>query len=201
MDQILIFINNWGTTLAGILTASGTIYLFVKKLMRKLKPHLEILDNLKKLTIVVDSIHKEFKNNGGHSMKDSITALQKDVKTNTEITNQIYNRTKFLIDTHSAPILEFNSAGDNIWSNRAFLDLVGRQQSEINDFGWATTILEEKREEVLSSWNDAIKSKKSIERTIWLADKTGKEYVCKMTASKSNDSGGYVACLTQINPL
>jgi PAS domain-containing protein len=201
MDQILIFINNWGTIIAGIFTAFGTIYLFVKRLMKKLKPHLEILENLQKLTVVVDSIHKEFKPNCGGSFSDKITALSKDVKTNTELTHQIFNRTKFLIETHSAPILEFNSAGDNIWSNRAFLDLVGRQQSEIADFGWATTILEEKREEILNSWNEAVKSKKGIERTIWLVSKTGKEYVCKMTASKSNDSGGYVACLTQINPL
>lgn len=198
MDQILIFINNWGTTIAGILTASGTIYLFIKRLMRKLKPHLEILDNLKKLTNVVDSIHKEFKNNGGHSMKDSITALQKDVKANIELTKKIENRQTFNSDISDLAMFETDSSGNCTFVNSAYARLIQRPKEELLGGGWILGIIEEDRDAVLKEWHEAVTQKRNFERTLSILDKSNQEYLVKCVAIRQPDSYGYLGYYSNV---
>lgn len=198
MDQILIFINNWGTTIAGILTASGTIYLFVKRCMKKLKPHLEILDNLKKLTIVVNEISKEFKRNSGKSLKDDIFSLQAEVKTNTELTRKIENRQVFNENLSPTPHFQTDIFGNCLGMNDAYANLVQRPKEELLGSGWILGILEEERDEVLKEWNEAVKNKRNFEKTISLVNRNNEEYLVKCIAIRQPDSSGYLGYYANI---
>lgn len=198
MDQILIFINNWGTTIAGICTAFGTIYLFVKRLMKKLKPHLEILENLQKLTNVVDSIHKEFRPNGGKSVRDSLNLLAKDVKENTELIKRIEKRQIFRENLSSVPTFETSSDGSCVFVNDAYAALVQRPKSELLGNGWILCILEENRDETLKEWSEAISKRRNFERTISILDKNNQEYLVKCIAIRQEETNGYLGYYSNI---
>jgi PAS domain-containing protein len=198
MDQILIFINNWGTIIAGIFTASGTIYLFVKRLMKKLKPHLEILDKLANLDKKIDSISKEFKPNSGNSVRDTLNLLAKDVKANTEITKRIENRQAFNADLSDIPMFETDSEGSCIAVNNAYVKLVQRPKTELLGGGWILAIVEETRDEVLKEWDVAVKTKRNFEKTLVLAGKDNQEYLVKCVAIRQSDSSGYLGYYSNI---
>jgi PAS domain-containing protein len=198
MDQILIFINNWGTIIAGILTASGTIYLFAKKCMKKLKPHLEILENLKKLTNTVDIIYKEFRPNSGSSLVDKLAQVSKDVKENTELTKRIEKRQIFRENLSSVPTFETSSDGSCVFVNDAYASLVQRPKSEILGNGWILCILEENREEVLKEWNEAISRRRNFERTISILDKNNQEYLVKCIAIRQEETNGYLGYYSNV---
>lgn len=200
MDQILIFINNWGTIIAGILTASGTIYLFIKKLMKKLKPHLEILENLQKLTHTVDIIYKEFRPNGGSSFSDRLAVLSKDVKENTELTKNIESVQLWRINIDPVPIFHSNEEGEASYVNPAYCSLLKRTKEELLGNGWKNCLIQEKRQEVIDEWKTCVKEKRAFERFIEVEDRDGKEYIVKVTATRTS-SGKYLGVWTQINQL
>jgi PAS domain-containing protein len=198
MDQILIFINNWGTIIAGIFTASGTIYLFVKRFMKKLKPHLEILDNLKKLTLTVNEISKEFKRNSGKSLKDDIFSLQVEVKTNTELTKRIENRQNLMLNLSEVPHFETDMEGNCLGVNDAYVNLIQRPKEELLGGGWILGILEEDREIVLKEWNEAVKNRRNFEKTLSVISKNNQEYLVKCVAIRQSDSSGYLGYYSNV---
>ena len=198
MDQILIFINNWGTTIAGICTASGTIYLFVKRLMKKLKPHLEILENLRKLTLTVNEISSQFQKNGGSSLADKINSLQKDVKENIVLTKKIENRQIFNSDISDLVMFETDSNGNCTFVNSAYSRLIQRPKEELLGGGWILGIIEEDRDSVLKEWHEAIATKRNFEKTINLVNKNNEEYLVKCIAIRQPDSSGYLGYYSNV---
>ena len=198
MDTLITFINSWAISISGFITATGIIYLFIKRIMKKLKPHLEILDNLKKLTIVVNEISKEFKRNSGKSLKDDIFSLQSEVKANTELTRKIENRLVFNENLSSTPHFQTDILGNCLGMNDAYANLIQRPKEELLGSGWILGVLEEERDEVLKEWNEAVKNKRNFEKTISLVNKNNEEYLVKCIAIRQSDSSGYLGYYSNI---
>jgi PAS domain S-box-containing protein len=200
MDTLLIFINHWAVSISGFITALGIIILFIKRIMKKLKPHLEILENLQKLTIKINEISKEFKPNGGHSVRDTLNLLTKDIKANMEITKNIESIQTWTLDVDPTPIFYTDEAGACSYANTAYCQLLKRPKEEILGNGWKNCLIQEKRQEVINDWIACVNEKRAFERFIEIEDKNGKEYVVKVTATRTS-SGKYLGTWTQINPL
>lgn len=198
MDQILIFINNWGTTIAGILTASGTIYLFVKRCIKKMKPYLDIFDKLVNLEKKIDGISKEFKPNGGSSVRDTLNCLAKDIKENTEATKRIENRQSFSMNLADYPCFETDQTGKCIFVNDSYARLMERPKEELLGAGWILGVLEEDRDSVIKEWKDAVRGKRNFERTISLVNRHNEEFVVKCIAVRQTDGVGYLGYYSNI---
>lgn len=200
MDTFITFINHWAVLISGFITAIGIIILFIKRCMKKLKPHFEILENLKKLSNTVDIIYKEFRPNGGSSFSDRLSVLSKDVKENTELTKNIESIQLWRINIDPVPIFHSNEEGEASYVNPAYCSLLKRTKEELLGNGWKNCLIQEKRQEVIDEWKTCVKEKRAFERFIEVEDREGKEYIVKVTATRTS-SGKYLGVWTQISPL
>lgn len=198
LSFILQWLGTWTGIVSTIITSSGVIFIAFKKIMKKLKPHLEILENLQRLTETVNSISKEFKKNGGSSIKDDLATIAKEVKENTELTKNIGNIQLWQIDSDPAPIFHTNEDGEASYVNQSYCTLLKRSKEELLGNGWKNCLVQDKRQEVIDDWKTCVQEKRAFERFVKVEDKNGKQYTVKVTATRTS-SGKYLGIWTQIH--
>lgn len=146
----------------------------------------------------INEISKEFAPNHGSSLRDSITRIQNDLAKNTELTEKISTRQKWLFDNREMPIFESDEQGLCVWVNVAYMNIVKRDMNFLLGHGWKNAIAPEDRERVVESWNSCVKDGRDSEDTYSLIDSHG-ERTKVFTAACKTGKFGYVGAIKILN--
>lgn len=108
----------------------------------------------------VNTIYYEIKPNGGSSLKDQVSRIEKlQLKHDHELTKSVW-RQRVLLEYQNLGIIEFDEHGDCIFSNQIIAEIFEVDTAEMKNNGWLSGIHHTERKKVLENW------KASIEKNI-----------------------------------
>ena len=142
----------------------------------------------------INEISKEFAPNHGSSLRDLLTRMQDELIKNTELTEKIATRQKWLFDNREMPIFESDEEGHCVWVNVAYMNLVGRDMSFLLGSGWKNVIAPEDRERVIQNWESCVKDGRDSEDTYFIIDAKGIKTKV-FTAACKTGRFGYVGAM------
>jgi PAS domain S-box-containing protein len=181
-----------------ILTIVGILIKVVMFLRKKIT---EQFSSITKVHSQVESIFKEITPNGGGSIKDKINLMSCEITENTKLTNKIFYRQRWIMDRRSEPIFEATSAGEYVWVNLPFIELVQRERDGLLGHNWKNIIHEDDRQRVISNWESSVKEGRAYEDEYRIVSPSGKITTVAASAINSNNSGyiGYLSIVDKKN--
>jgi PAS domain S-box-containing protein len=172
MFEILSSINwaFWGpivATIGGALGIAAKIWPIIKRTKNKVKGIFtefclvptQINEMWIKQQLISDrvtSIEKEFRANGGTSLKDAIKRIEDKM-----LKHDAYIKLRMHLE-HS-PSFECDLDGDVVWINRAYTEVFGLSISDIRGRKWLATIHYDDKEAVLLEYDRILEDKRSGE--------------------------------------
>ena len=142
----------------------------------------------------INLILSEFRPNGGGSLKDQVTRLEKA----THITKV---KMEIVLEEKGLAMFETDTEGLCKWVSKHYEQLVGRPSSELMDWGWTLTISDEHLEDVRNAWILAISQKRVFEKKYAIVHPSGKkQYIyCRAVPSMLHDTVvGWLGVLTPL---
>lgn len=201
MEMMLSFLIENSAKISAVLTLGGTVgYLALKtakKVSSKVKPYLEVVDKISHLSVKIDEVSKQLQYDHGFSMRDQIGKIEKTLDRNTKITELIFNRQRWLMDTRNEPMFEADKNGNFTWANTALVRLTKRSINDLLGNKWRNIVSEDRRDDTLFHWDEAVKQKRNFEETLHLTDKVGNKYVTYCIAAIQDD-GNYIGTFSNI---
>ena len=166
----------------------------------------EIKIRLENLEEVNKEIKKELTPNGGLSMKDVVVSLATTVKrieTATSImtsqASRMEARQHSLLNTIEIPTFETNAAGECVFANKAYLELINRTADEVKGFGWVNIIHPDDRAKVRNEWDAAIRDNRNFELAYRVVCKGRVTYDVYCAAEPiAGSANGYVGNLSLV---
>lgn len=179
------------TVLAAAVTVLSVLWKITKKAGKSIKDKYLFLEgSISK----INEISKEFLPNHGSSLKDLLTKMQNELVKNTELTEKIATRQKWLFDNREMPIFESDEEGRCVWVNIAFMNLVKRDMNFLLGNGWKNIIAPEDRERVVNNWESCVKDGRDSEDTYSVVDINGNRTKV-FTAACKTGKYGYVGAM------
>jgi len=179
------------TIITSVISIGGIIWKGFKKVSTSIKTkYLFLEDSISK----INEISKEFSPNHGSSIKDVLNKVQNELVRNTELTEKIETRQKWLFDNREMPIFESDEEGRCVWVNIAYMNLVKRDMNFLLGNGWKNVIAPEDRERVIQNWESCVKDGRDSEDTYSIIDTRG-EKTKVFTAACKTGKFGYVGAL------
>jgi PAS domain-containing protein len=174
-----------------VLGLLGTFYKIGKFVYTFLKTQYE---NITSVHNKIDVIFKEVTPNSGGSIKDKINTLTEQMSVNTQMTEKIFHRQRWILDNREEPIFESSEDGKCIWVNSSYTKILKRDISYFVEHGWKNAIHESDRDRVVEHWNDCVKDGRMYEDTYKMVDGEGKSILVECTAVKTHNNG-YIGSL------
>lgn len=187
--SIADYITLANATIGALIIFGGYLINFT----RKLKPYIQITDNLALLKDEVSIISKELKPNGGKSLKDQVSDLQFSTKT-------ILYRQRWILENREEPIFETDEHGNFKWANDSLIRLTDRLFKDLENNNWINALCEKTRDDVNQRWQIAIENKRNFEHEIIIVDGKNRAFHAKCQAVRQED-GIYMGKLTNIKEL
>ena len=183
------------TYIIAVLSAVGSALWFVWKLIvRAIKAIKGRYQYLETSIGKINEISKEFLPNHGSSLKDLLTKMQAELVKNTELTEKILTRQKWIFDNREMPIFEADEQGHCVWVNVAYVNLVKRDMNFLLGHGWKNVIAPEDRERVIQNWESCVKDGRDSEDTYSVVDANGVKTKV-FTAACKTGKFGYVGAM------
>lgn len=130
----------------------------------------------------LDIMMKEFKPNGGGSLRDAVNRIETRLST-VDMTQKAY------IDADSdVPIFQTDVHGKCTWCNKSYLKLVDRQLHEIIGSGWEIAMPQSEREHIRREWC-LVDQNKLFEYKYKFIDNSGKHMTATCKIYGDNKSG------------
>lgn len=150
MVEILLLVAKIVGAVAGVVgIAYGFYSKFLKpKVFTKVNAVISKIDK-------IDIIYKEVTPNGGSSLADKISNIEKNVA-GTSVTNDILASRMGILKWRS------DAFGATTSVNDVMCTTTNRPESDFLGYNWANTILESDRERVVEAWEDSIRLKKDF---------------------------------------
>lgn len=181
----------WVTILGGTSAAIAFLWKLSKKLIKIINEKYTYLEtSLGK----INEISKEFAPNHGSSLKDILSKMQTELALNTELTQKIASRQRWMFDEKEMPIFESDEQGLCVWANISYLKLIKRDMNFILGHGWKNVIAQEDRERVVHNWESCVKDGRDSEDTYHIIDSSGKK-IKVFTAACKTGRFGYVGAV------
>jgi PAS domain S-box-containing protein len=99
----------------------------------------------------------ETKSNGGKSLKDQITRIDRNIHT-----MSLWLEAGYHLEDKKA-IFRTDQNGSFVWVNTAFISLTGRSFEELKGLGWISSVHEEDRSRIAKEWESSVQDKRSFE--------------------------------------
>jgi len=184
----------WVVILTGVFTSVAFVWKILSNFFKTVKnKYIYIEQSLGKIEI----ISKEFQPNHGSSLKDQLNRISVELQKNTELTEKISTRQKWIFDNRDMPIFESDNEGKCVWVNVSFLNLINRDMGYILGHGWKNIIAEEDRERVVKNWELCVKDGRDSEDTYHILDVKGNK-IKVFTAACKTGKFGYVGAVKVI---
>lgn len=141
----------------------------------------------------INLIVKELTPNGGSSIKDQVNRIEHRL-------NGLDFFQKMHLDMLELPVFMTDGKGSCVWANRACLNMLGRQSSDMMGFGWESIIHQEDRDRVTKEWYDSIREERSFDLQYRYVSSDDSVILVRCKAS-GGPKTGYFATLTKIRTL
>jgi len=147
-------------TIVAILTITGILIKAGYFIFKWLKKQYQ---NITTVHQQIDKIFKEITPNGGGSIKDKINLMSKEITSNTEMTEQIFHRQRWIMENRDEAIFEAQPSGELSWVNKPYTKLTGRDSTSLVGHNWKNTVFEEDRERVIQNWQSSVNDRREFE--------------------------------------
>jgi len=185
--------------IVGIITAAVTFIPLVfhkfMKLIRAIKSKFLYYEEMQSK---IEKIFLEVTPNHGTSIKDKINKSFEQLAKNTELTEKIFYRQRWMLDNQDVAIFESDAEGKCVWANTAYLALVKRDLAFVLGDGWKNIVESNDRERVIHNWIASVKDGINAEDTYNIVDGEGKIIKVFCAACKTEKTG-YIASIRLIN--
>jgi PAS domain S-box-containing protein len=101
----------------------------------------------------VERIFDEVMPNGGNSIKDMLTRVDKRCERLEDAVAMKAQRVRALLTDSTDGVFELDASGNLRWANRTLCRLLGRQTEELLDRGWEQCVAPPEREQVIEEWD------------------------------------------------
>lgn len=142
---------------SGITVTCGTFITFqIRKLIKWVNEMNLLKVEIPQMKTILMKIESELTSNGGHSLKDQVSRIDRRVAL---VQNISWSEKELSEDGFFVT----NEHGEWTRCNRAFLNMVGAQESDCLNDGWIGYISFTGKEQALDEYNSAINQKRSAE--------------------------------------
>lgn len=192
-------LGSWQKIFAGIggaatgIVAVWKIFTFFLKHMRKVNA---TLSGFVEIIPVLTEVAKEFRPNGGSSMRDAIDRLEKK----SSLSEQ---RTRALISCLDIPCFESDAKGQCVWVSKKWTELAGISLEEAQGNGWVVALPEHERERVFEEWQSAIEQEREFVLTydFGLNKQTKVKAVSTVVRDKKDNIISFFGILTPVSKV
>lgn len=203
-EEFWLWLSHTNALLVFYGSASAALVWVTRKMILGAKQARDMMD-------VLGRLEKEFRPNGGTSLKDAVTSLNKDVKEMKDEVALIRKAVKkngaqywASIATSRIPTFETDEHGLCTRVNPSMLRLSQRVAEEWQGNGWVVSIHPEDREKISNSWALAVRQHRNFEETYRIRAKDGTTYEvdCAATVLPS-EAGvyGYIGSYTRVEKI
>lgn len=138
----------------------------------------------------IDAILDELKPNGGNSIKDTITRIDKQVEF-------FGSFRRAQLNTSPNALLETDAKGRVLWVNPAMIRLTGRPAAELLGSGWVNIIAPSVRRDVEENWEHTVEEGRMLDEEQTYITPDGQEFRVHVIAhpikSADDELLGYLA--------
>ena len=143
-------------------------------LLMKPKEIVDFCESVVKAIKTVEIISKEFKNNGGSSMRDAIDFLKKDLK---EIRRDMAisrQRIRTSYDVQNIGFFETDLDGKCLYVSKKWCDLSGISSKDAIGHGWRNAIAEHDRQRVIDEFSHSVEDRRDFDTIYEIVNRDGK---------------------------
>lgn len=104
---------------------------------------------------------------------------------------------KMFLDTLDTPIFTTDDKGLITWANRSFLNILGRQISDVTGSGWETAIHQDDRDRVTKEWYESVEENRNFDLQ-YRCVRSDDEIILVRCKAFGGQKTGYFGILTKI---
>lgn len=160
MDWFLNHLDIWGAVAAAVVSIVTAHKKVVKPLAARTRQRW-----LEAIRDIVRGELAELHPNGGGSIKDQVNRIERMVAKSHAIARAHMN------NDLSRMFFETDPNGRAVFTNRAYLDFVGRTPAEMASEGWVTSLHPEDREAVYDAWTSAVSQRRVFDLSFRMIDR------------------------------
>ncbi len=206
LSNIAAHADDIAKIVAALITVGGAAFAVWKWILPGLKSVKRSFVQMEKIADIADAVIGEFRANGGSSLRDSVNRIENGLEAVRIDATRMDARQWALVASLRDPIFETDGNGNCVRANWAYLNLTGRQLTEVLGCGWEVIIAPEDRAKVFSEWEASIKKARSYEGEydIISVDKTRYRVVCiarPFVDPKTNSILGYIGRFVSVTEL
>lgn len=185
-----------GIVIASEVITGGLIIFGVVKSISKwlLKPINAHFKSINSAVDTINKIDKEFRTNGGGTMKDHLNRLTVQV-------SELQQGQRAQMAYETTPIFESDREGRCVYANRAYLRMLGVDYTEIEGQGWRNFISPDSREMVSAEWDAAVRDHRDFRMTYKFVHADGHEICASCEAfvikNEKREVLKYVGAITE----
>jgi len=116
--------------------------------------------------IFLRDILAELRPNGGSSLRDAVTRLERNLDDNTKMLRILRWKEKKFANTLGVATFETDSVGRCVDANETYLELVGLTIDEVLQDGWRNAIDKDELEDVCHDWDLCVAQGRDFHRTM-----------------------------------
>jgi PAS domain S-box-containing protein len=193
-SSILFLIIKMGA----LATALGAIWNYaIKPLWTFLKKLNEHIQGLEISLPILEAIAKDFKPNGGNSLRDVINRIELRM-------DIIDERYKLLVELEDLGVFEADENGKYTWVSEGWMNVTNQSALEARGYGWQAGVHPEDRGKVSMEWEKAISQTRQFSMKYRIGENGhAKEIYCTAFPLKTDDGKilGYVGRVSNTNKL
>jgi PAS domain S-box-containing protein len=180
---------SWLVNLAAILTALGAIYKYLflpgKTFIKRI---LGLVESLEKTYPIIEQMARDFKPNGGNSLRDVIDRIERK-------SFLIDEKFKLFIDLEEIGVFETDSTGKYTWVSEKWMEITGQNTVEASNHGWLADVHPDDINNVTEQWEKAIAQARQFHMKYRVGEnETAKsvETVALPIKNRANELVGYI---------
>lgn len=162
---------------------------------------IELRQQNKMVLSALEEIKAQFKPNGGNSMMDRMNTITGSINRIDSRLLKLSARSRRIEDSMNIATFETDAHGMCMDANDSYLNLVGREISEILGSGWVSVIAYEDRDKVKKEWLSAIFDRRNFEMDYHMQHSDGTVFSVRGTATPIQTNGevlGWVGSVKKI---
>jgi PAS domain S-box-containing protein len=157
-----------------------------------------------KNSVALQNIISELRPNGGASLKDAVTRLERGVEDNTRLLMIVRHKQKWFAETLGVAMFETDELGRCTFANEAYLELTGLSLEEVKSEGWRNVIEKGEMEEVFRDWDMCVLQGRDFHRsTIYYNRKENTRRLVNIDAYVIHDyhEAGVIGWIGYVHPV
>lgn len=151
---------------------------------------------------LLEEILKEYKPNGGGSMRDALNRLEDRITRTQQYTKLILRMHRISDEYQGLATFVTDEEGRCTYANSHYLDIVGLTFEEMREYGWKNAMEAEEKERVWDQWLEAVEEQRDFHMAVNYRNyRTGKLMCCKVDAYVVKNEDGLIGWAGYVQPV